>query len=196
MKIFSFYFVSRVGQHLFTIGFFNCRVLIAYQSGVIILWDISEDKAIHVRGHEDFQLKDDIVISSTSDIRHDKLNNKSNEDQIEKEISALCWVSSDGSTLAVGYVDGDIILWNLPTAISTNNPKANKSASNAVKLSLSSGDRRLPVIVLHWSNSPHSGSAGQLFIYGGDDIGSEEVLTVSKCITQLFFLNRNYFIVT
>ncbi|KAK1415488.1 hypothetical protein QVD17_31270 [Tagetes erecta] len=180
------------------------RVLIAYQNGVIILWDISEDKAIHVRGHEDFQLKDEIVISSTSDIRHDKLNNKSNEEQIEKEISALCWVSSDGSILAVGYVDGDILLWNIPTAISTNNQKANKSSNNAVMLSLSSGDRRLPVIVLHWSNSPHSGSAGQLFIYGGDDIGSEEVLTIlnldfssgleaMKCVKRLdLTLNGSY----
>ncbi|KAL8257468.1 hypothetical protein R6Q59_029509 [Mikania micrantha] len=153
------------------------RVLIAYQIGVIILWDISEDKAILVIGHNDLQLTDEIVIHSTSDIRHDKLNNKSNDEQIEKEISALCWVSSDGSVLAVGYVDGDIILWNLPT-ISTNNQKANKSSSNAVKLRLSSGDRRLPVIVLQWSNSPRSGSSGQLFVYGGDDIGSDEVLTI------------------
>ncbi|KAI3731155.1 hypothetical protein L1987_62338 [Smallanthus sonchifolius] len=154
------------------------RVLIAYQNGVIILWDISEDKAILARGHKDLQLKDEIIIHSTSDIRHEKLNNKSNEEQIEKEISALCWASTDGSILAVGCVDGDIILWNLPTAISTNNQKANKSSNSAVKIRLSSGDRRLPVIVLHWSNSSHSGYAGQLFVYGGDDIGSEEVLTI------------------
>ncbi|KAK9063361.1 hypothetical protein SSX86_017231 [Deinandra increscens subsp. villosa] len=180
------------------------RVLIAYQIGVIILWDISEDKAILVRGHNDLQLKDEIIIHSTSDIRHDKLNNKSDEEQIEKEISALCWVSSDGSKVAVGYVDGDIILWNLSTTISTNNQKANKSSSNAVKLRLSSGDRRLPVIVLNWSNSPHGGSAGQLFVYGGDDMGSEEVLTILnldfssglealKCVKRLdLTLNGSY----
>ncbi|KAF5794992.1 putative transcription factor WD40-like family [Helianthus annuus] len=180
------------------------RVLIAYQIGVIILWDISEDKAILVRGHNDLQLKDEITIHSTTDIRHDKVNNTLNEEQIEKEISALCWVSSDGSMLAVGYVDGDIILWNLPTAVSANNQKGNKASNNAVKLKLSSGDRRLPVIVLHWSNSPLSGSAGQLFVYGGDDIGSEEVLTILnlefssglealKCVKRLdLTLNGSY----
>lgn len=173
---------------MFTVVCFICRVLIAYQDGVIILWDISEDKAILVRGHTNLQLNYEIAIHSTSDIRHNKLTNSSNEEQIEKEISALCWVSSDGSILAVGYVDGDIILWNLPTAISTNNQKANKSSNNGVKLRLSSGDRRLPVIVLHWSNSQHSGSAGQLFVYGGDDIGSEEVLTVSFKTHHSLFL--------
>ncbi|KAF5766834.1 hypothetical protein HanXRQr2_Chr15g0720061 [Helianthus annuus] len=70
--------------------------------------------------------------------------------------------------LVVGYVDGDIILWNLPTAVSANNQKGNKASNDAVKLKLYSGDRRLPVIVLHWSNSPLSGSAGQVFVYGGD----------------------------
>ncbi|KAI7749886.1 hypothetical protein M8C21_019771 [Ambrosia artemisiifolia] len=180
------------------------RLLIAYQVGVIILWDISEDKAILVKGHNDLQLKDEIIIHSTSDISYDKVNDKSNEEQIEKEISALCWVSSDGSILAVGYVDGDIILWNLPTSVSANNQKANKLSNNAVKLKLSSGDRRLPVIVLHWSNSPHGGSAGQLFVYGGDDIGSEEVLTILnldfssgleslKCVKRLdLTLNGSY----
>lgn len=155
------------------------RVLIAYQNGVIILWDVSEDKAVLVRAHKDLQLKDEIIIRSTSDVRRESLNYKPDDEQTEKEISALCWVSSDGSTLAVGYVDGDILLWNLSTAISTKDQRANKSSNNAIKLRFSSGDKRLPVIVLHWSaNSAHNGSGGQLFVYGGDDIGSEEVLTI------------------
>lgn len=180
------------------------RVLIAYQNGVIILWDVSEDKAIIVRDHTDLHLKDEIIIRSTTDVRRESLNNKSDEEQSEKEISALCWISSDGSILAVGYVDGDIVLWNLPTAKSSKDQKANKSSNNAVKLRLSSGDKRLPVIVLHWSNSAQSGSGGQLFIYGGDDIGSEEVLTILnldlssgiealKCVKRLdLTLNGSY----
>ncbi|GJU77640.1 transducin/WD40 repeat family protein [Tanacetum coccineum] len=154
------------------------RVLIAYQNGVIILWDVNEDKAVLVRSPKDMQIKDEIIIHSASDIRRESLNTKSDDEQLEKEISALCWVSSDGSMLAVGYLDGDIILWNLPTEISVKDQKANKSSNNAVKLKLSSGDKRLPVIVLRWSNSPHSISGGKLFVYGGDDLGSEEALTV------------------
>lgn len=155
------------------------RVLIAYQNGVIVLWDVSEDKSVLVRAYKDLQLKDEIIIRSTSDVRRESLSYKSDDEQAEKEISALCWVSSDGSMLAVGYVDGDILLWNLSTAISIKDQKANKSSNNAIKLRFSSGDKRLPVIVLHWSaNSAHNGNAGQLFVYGGDDMGSEEVLTI------------------
>ncbi|KVI04855.1 Synaptobrevin [Cynara cardunculus var. scolymus] len=149
------------------------------KNGVIILWDVSEDKAVLVRAHKDLQLKDEIIIRSTSDVKRESLSYKSEDEQAEKEISALCWVSSDGSMLAVGYVDGDILLWNLSTTISTKDQKANKSSNNAIKLRFSSGDRRLPVIVLRWSaNSAHNGNGGQLFVYGGDDIGSEEVLTI------------------
>lgn len=168
------------------------RVLIAYQNGLMIIWDVSEDKSILIRAHKDLQLKDDIIIRSTGEMKHENINNKSDdEQQSEKEISALCWASSDGSILAVGYVDGDIILWNL----STNNQKTNKNTKNAIKLRFSSSDKRLPVIVLHWCLNSQNNGSGQLFVYGGDDIGSEEVLTIlnldlSSGIEGLKFVKR------
>lgn len=167
-------------------------MLIAYQNGLIILWDVSEDKALLIRGYKDLQLKDEIVIRSNNDIKRESINYKSDEEQIEKEISALCWVSPDGSILAVGYVDGDIILWNL----STNNQKTNKNTKNAVKLKFSSSDKRLPVIVLHWCPNSQRNGSGQLFVYGGDDIGSEEVLTVtflSNHFTKYYSMSLIFF---
>lgn len=158
-------------------------MLIAYENGFIILWDVTEDRAVLVRGYKDLQRKDEIVIDSLNDVRREHINVTSDNEQAEKEISSLCWVSSDGSILAVGYVDGDILLWNLSTAASTKDQKGHESSSNVIKLQLSSAEKRLPVIVLHWySNSAHKGPRGQLFVYGGDEIGSEEVLTVcSRC---------------
>ncbi|TXG50105.1 hypothetical protein EZV62_025980 [Acer yangbiense] len=122
-----------------------CRLLIAYDNGLIVLWNVSNDK---------------VVLT---------VNKK-------REISTLCCASTDGSVLAVGYVDGDIMFWNLPTDASTKDQKAENSSTNVVKLQLSSANRRLPVIVLHWS-ADRSHNGGQLFVYGGDGIGSEEVLT-------------------
>lgn len=54
------------------------------------------------------------------------------------------------------------------------------SSKNVVRLQLSNAERRIPVIVLQWSNNrkSHNDCTGQLFVYGGDEIGSEEVLTV------------------
>ncbi|GMI79923.1 Tomosyn [Hibiscus trionum] len=146
------------------------RVVIAYASGLIILWDVSKSQIPFIGSGKDLQLKDAV----DSDVQDDT----SEHHLQEKEISAICWASSDGSILAVGYVDGDILFWN--TSVSTSKGERNGQRKNVVKLQLSSAERRLPVIVLKWSsnNSSRTDYNGQLFIYGGDEIGSEEVLTV------------------
>ncbi|XP_052199360.1 uncharacterized protein LOC127806244 isoform X2 [Diospyros lotus] len=170
------------------------RVLLAYGNGHIILWDVTEDRAVLVRGNKDLQPKDGKVVYSPDGIDQEQFTNVTEYEQEEKEISSLCWASSDGTILAVGYVDGDILLWNLSTVAAS---KGQKASSNVVKVQLSSGEKRLPVIVLHWSqNSAHNDHGGKLYVYGGDDIGSEEVLTIlnldwssgienAKCIGRL-----------
>ncbi|KAK6122036.1 hypothetical protein DH2020_044219 [Rehmannia glutinosa] len=154
-------------------------VLIAYENGLIILWDVTEDRAVHVKGYKDLQLKGGIVVNFSDNESHTDLNDSLDNEEAEKEISSLCWVSPDGSVLAVGYVDGDILLWNLSVSDNGKSPRTPKSSNDVVKIQLSSGDRRLPVIVLHWSpNKAQNGRGGQLFAYGGEEIGSEEVLTI------------------
>ncbi|GMJ03232.1 Tomosyn [Hibiscus trionum] len=146
------------------------RVVIAYANGLIILWDVSKSQIPFIGGGKDLQLKDAVDSDVQDDISEIHLQ--------EKEISAICWASSDGSILAVGYIDGDILFWNTSTAPSKG--ERNEQTKNVVKLRLSSSERRLPVIVLQWSSNKSSRNDynGQLFIYGGDEIGSEEVLTV------------------
>ncbi|XP_058207273.1 uncharacterized protein LOC131320562 isoform X1 [Rhododendron vialii] len=154
------------------------RVLIAYENGLIVLWDITEDRAVLVKGNKDLQLKSDEVVDFPKNVSLEQFTDTLDHEQAEKEISSLCWVSSDGSILAVGYIDGDILLWNMSTA-APRKDKQGQKASNVIKLQLSSSDRRLPVIILHCSENillTHCG--GQLFVYGGDEIGSEEVLTI------------------
>ncbi|XAR65951.1 hypothetical protein NMG60_11011970 [Bertholletia excelsa] len=159
-------------------GSLGNRVLIAYVNGLIVLWDVTKDEAVHVGGHKDLQLRNAKVVQFSDDMKNEPSNDTtSDNEQGEKDISALCWVSSDGSVLAVGYVDGDILLWNLSAATSSKDQHSRNTSNSVVKLQLSSSDRRLPVIVLHWfGNKMQCG--GQLFVYGGDAIGSEEVLTI------------------
>ncbi|XP_050209690.1 uncharacterized protein LOC126660311 [Mercurialis annua] len=154
------------------------RLLIAYDDGLIILWDASEDKVILTKGNKDLQLKTKSVDDFHNGTGHELSDDISEYEQSDKEISALCWASSDGSVLAVGYVDGDIMFWSLSTSSHTDE-MSEKSSNDVVKLQLSSASRRLPVIVLHWSaDSPQNDGHSQLFVYGGDAIGSEEVLTI------------------
>nr|XP_011466469.1 PREDICTED: uncharacterized protein LOC101312178 isoform X2 [Fragaria vesca subsp. vesca] len=155
------------------------RVLIAYQNGLLILWDVSEAQIVFLGGGKDLQLKDGVV-KPTDEVNIDSPENTIEHELGEKEISALCWASSNGSILAVGYVDGDILFWNTSSAASIKGQQVSSSSNNVVKLRLSSAERRLPVIVLQWCtlNKSHNDCDGQLFIYGGDEIGSDEVLTV------------------
>ncbi|KAK4782823.1 hypothetical protein SAY86_007197 [Trapa natans] len=154
------------------------RMLIAYEHGLIILWDVSENQVILVKGSQYLQ-KGHMVVDLSEEGKQLSVGDISDDEQMDKEISALCWASYDGSVLAVGYTDGDIILWNMSISVSLKNQQPAKSSNDFVKLQLSSGDRRLPVIVLHWSAiRSHGAHGGQLFVYGGAEIGSEEVLTV------------------
>ncbi|KAI0526907.1 hypothetical protein KFK09_002500 [Dendrobium nobile] len=160
-------------------GTSGTRVLIAYENGLIILWDICESCAISVRSSRDLQLKGKEHSEPLSDASND-LPDSVVDEQEEKEICSICWVSNSGSILAVGYIDGDILLWDLSVSSSVKGKESTVSSKNVVKLQLASGDRRLPVIVLHWSANAKANNdkCGQLFIYGGDDMGSEEVITV------------------
>lgn len=172
------------------------RVLIAYENGLIVLWDITEDRAVLVRGSKDLQLKSGIVVGSSNREGHEHFDNLSDHEEEDKEISSLCWVSTDGSVLAVGYVDGDILLWNLSVPDTSKDQKAHMPSNKVVKVQLSSENRRLPIIVLHWSPiKAKNGCVGQLFVYGGEEIGSEEVLTIleldwSSGITMLKCVHR------
>ncbi|KAI4372923.1 hypothetical protein MLD38_011103 [Melastoma candidum] len=155
------------------------RMLIAYEQGLLVLWDISRNQVNLVRGCKDLQLKSQTVMNIPSSGSDKSFREISDDEQLEKEISSLCWASSDGSVLAVGYIDGDIILWNMETSVATRSHHSKDISDNVIKLQLSSGSRRLPVIVLHWSMSrSQNGYGGCLFVYGGDEIGSEEVLTI------------------
>lgn len=144
-------------------------MLIAYENGLLVLWDASEDRAVLVRGHKDLELTEGNMTNHSTDV---------SDLELEKEISSLCWVTGDGSILAVGYVDGDILFWNFSNVTSSKDQQVNQSRNNVVKLQLSSSNRRLPVIILRWCPSELQNHKGKLFVYGGDEIGSPEVLTV------------------
>ncbi|XP_010558072.1 PREDICTED: uncharacterized protein LOC104826848 isoform X2 [Tarenaya hassleriana] len=144
------------------------RLLIAFSTGLLFLWDASEDHVVFVRGNKDLPLEGKTVANSP-EATHTELSDLELEG---KEISSLCWASDDGSVLAVGYVDGDILFWNF------SDGNVRKSSNHVVKLQLSSAEKRLPVIVMHWCLDVSRRDGGKLFIYGGDVIGSEEVLTM------------------
>ncbi|KAK6943476.1 hypothetical protein RJ641_024578, partial [Dillenia turbinata] len=180
-----------------------CRVLIAYENGLLILWDVSEARVVVAKGGKKLQLKEtvahypttakgtvikgeknpelkDVIVDSATEVNGTLPDDLSEQHLEDKEITALCWGSSSGSILAVGYIDGDILFWNMSSVASAKGQQAGSSHDIVVKLQFSYVERRLPVIVLHWlaNGRSHVDGDGQLFVYGGGELGSEEVLTV------------------
>jgi len=157
-------------------------VLITYANGLIILWDLYEARVVAVRGGSNLQFKNNKAASSPSGMGDETSRLDTDDDNEEKEICCACWASADGSILAVGYTDGDILLWSFPSGSSSKHQHKDIDTSSSktfAKLELSSSKRRIPVIVLRWcARGKNTSEGGQLFVYGGDEIGSPEVLTV------------------
>lgn len=155
-------------------------MLIAYEKGLLILWDISQNQAVTVRGYGALHLKGEDSTNFQNSEENKVLESASENEEEENEIGSLCWASSTGTIVAVGYVNGDIVLWNMSSKPPSLKGKQVDTSPNIIKLELASGNCRLPVIVLHWSavTKADNEKGGHLFIYGGDDKGSEEVLTV------------------
>ncbi|KAK7385768.1 hypothetical protein VNO78_31621 [Psophocarpus tetragonolobus] len=151
------------------------RLLIAYENGLMVLWDASDDRIVLIRGLKDIKLKRKIVASYPNDPSVQLSDDELNHEEDNKEISSVSWASNDGSIVIIGYVDGDIMFWDFSTADFPLDQQVKRLSNNVVKLQLSSAHRRLPIIVLHWCANNRG---GKLFVYGGHEIGSEEVLTV------------------
>ncbi|KAH9541606.1 hypothetical protein CY35_14G074200 [Sphagnum magellanicum] len=107
----------------------------------------------------------------------------------EKEICSVCWAC--GNIFVAGYVDGDIQFWSFPNENKIQGQQQPESprpssASGVVvplrKIDLAPGKTaRMPVMVLRWWDSAKSSSkhgGGQLYVYGGGEVGAPEVLKV------------------
>ncbi|PWA52868.1 hypothetical protein CTI12_AA447530 [Artemisia annua] len=200
-------------QTLILISLMNLRVkrvLIAYESGLIILWDILEAQVVVVRGDKKTSTAASSKgrktgASSNNVVRlsgarklpvivlHWSANSKSQNDcdgqlfvyggdKIGVLIAyesglIILWDILEAQVVVVR--DGDVMFWKTSTTASSKGRKYGASSNDVVRLS---GARKLPVIVMHWSTNSKSQNDcdGQLFVYGGDEIGSEEFLTVSS----------------
>jgi syntaxin-binding protein 5 len=151
-----------------------CRVLVIFKSGLLILWGIQESQVLAVCGNV-------IVAYQRESQTSNLLQNRDNEE--DKQISSACWASSNGSRIAIGYTDGDIWLWSVPT---TSKLKYNSDAkglesqdsqcSPISKVQLSNRKAKVPIFSLKWH--PGSDIWGCLYVYGGVDFDSSHMIRV------------------
>ncbi|CAN1215621.1 Syntaxin-binding protein 5, partial [Linum perenne] len=82
------------------------RLLIVYQDGLIILWDIRESRTIFTTGSSWLP----------------------SQNQEAKKATCACWACPHGSKVVVGYNNGDIFIWSIP--VSSNNYNSPSSKLN------------------------------------------------------------------
>jgi syntaxin-binding protein 5 len=120
----------------------------------------------------------------------------------EKEICSVCWAC--GNIFVAGYVDGDIQFWSFPNENKIQGQQQPESprpssASGVVplrKIDLAPGKTaRMPVMVLRWWDSAKSSGkhgGGQLYVYGGGEVGAPEVLRVGSSLSHTTFLQNSF----
>ncbi len=120
----------------------------------------------------------------------------------EKEICSVCWAC--GNIFVAGYVDGDIQFWSFPNENKIQGQQQPESprpssASGVVplrKIDLAPGKTaRMPVMVLRWWDSAKSSGkhgGGQLYVYGGGEVGAPEVLKVGSSLSHTTFLQNSF----
>ncbi|KAJ7554173.1 hypothetical protein O6H91_06G129300 [Diphasiastrum complanatum] len=160
------------------------RVLIVYGNGLICLWGLHECLVLAIRGGTEAQYRKFTTYMASGSVPIPSLHSISDDEDEEKEICCACWACPAGSIVAVGYTDGDIYLWGLPVTskgkgqmVLENSDSAFFSHTPILKLELSQGVPRMPVVVLRWC-ADGKGEAGRLYVFGGHQLGRSEVLTV------------------
>jgi syntaxin-binding protein 5 len=121
----------------------------------------------------------------------------------EKKICSVCWAC--GNIFVAGYADGDIQFWSFPNESKIpgqQQPESPRpsSASGVVvplrKIDLAPGKTaKMPVIVLRWWDSAKSSGkhgGGQLYVYGGGEVGAPEVLRVGSSLSHTTFLQNSF----
>lgn len=116
------------------------RILLVFSSGFITLWDIKESKPVLKTGGNGIMLK-----------------------QEAKKATCACWVCPSGSKVAVGYSNGDILIWS-----------TTETSSTVCKLNLGYKAEKTPIASLKWVYA--EGKASRVYATGSSSNSLQVVL--------------------
>ncbi|OVA00628.1 WD40 repeat [Macleaya cordata] len=137
------------------------RVLLIFRDGFIVLWGIEESKVIFITGG-----------NMLHSLAHET-----------KKVTSACWACPFGSKVVVGYGNGEILLWSIP---SLSNPRSasaiNKEDLSATqnvpicKLNLGYKMDKIPIFSLKWVYG--DGKASRLYVNGESGSSSSNLFQI------------------
>ncbi|GFP88150.1 syntaxin-binding protein 5 [Phtheirospermum japonicum] len=143
------------------------RVLIIYSDGGITLWAIRESKVI-------FSSCGGTALQSTY--------------QEAKKVTAACWACPAGTKVVVGYSNGDITLWSVPSPSDSKTEQASQNElcgsqiTSIYKLNLGYKADKIPIAKLKWVDA--DGKSSRLYVLGCSEFHSANLF-------QVVLLNEN-----
>ncbi|KAM7519969.1 hypothetical protein LguiB_018931 [Lonicera macranthoides] len=136
------------------------RVLIIYRDGFITLWSVQDSKAVFTTGGN--------VLQS---LTHET-----------KKVTAACWACPFGSKVVIGYSNGEIFIWSIPSAsnlkseLTTDKESCATQSAPLCKLNLGYKLDKTPIALLKWAYA--DGKASRLYVLGSSDFSSTNLLQV------------------
>ncbi|XP_060675169.1 uncharacterized protein LOC107424288 [Ziziphus jujuba] len=133
------------------------RVLIIFRDGKITLWDLRESKSIFTTGGNVLQ----------------SLNNEA------KKVTSACWACPFGSKVVVGYNNGEIFIWSVPSAPNSRTELASESGTQNApisKLNVGYKLHKIPIASMKWAYA--DGKASRLYVMGASNFESENLVQI------------------
>lgn len=129
----------------------------------MILWDIQESISIFRTGGNMLQPL------------HDET----------KKVTSACWVCPFGSKVTVGYNNGELFIWSIPSLNIGNGSASECSDQNTPLLKLNLGYKtdNISIGSIKWVYA--GGKASRLYVMGASESATSNLLQVFECIAQI-----------
>ncbi|KAF8011189.1 hypothetical protein BT93_J1724 [Corymbia citriodora subsp. variegata] len=133
----------------------STRVLIIYEDGLFVLWEIRESKSIFKGGN---------VLQSAHNER--------------KKVTSACWACPLGSKAVIGYSTGDIFIWSVPIPNGRSDlvPDIGSQSGPICKLNLGYKLDRTPISSMKCVHT--DGKPSRLYFLAAPDAASSNLLQV------------------
>lgn len=102
-----------------------------------------------------------------------------------KKVTSACWACPFGSKVVVGYNNGELFIWSIPSLNTGNGPSASDHSSQSplLKLNLGYKSEKISIASIKWLYA--GGKASRLYVMGASDYASSNLLQVFEFSTQI-----------
>lgn len=102
-----------------------------------------------------------------------------------KKVSSACWVCPSGTKVVVGYNNGELYIWGIPSLNKGNGSTSDYSSQNTpiFKLNLGYKSDKIPIGSLKWIYA--EGKASRLYVMGASDYAASNSLQVFEYFSYI-----------